>query len=463
MVKRRAGILTIGLAGAAIAVAGADRAGEAGPSDLLVFTQLPAQASPDARYPEGARIVALDLSDPDARPQVLTPGFASARAPDVHFDGRRIVFAGQKDAGGPWQIWELDLDGRDPRLRVPSCERCTDPVYRADDGLAFVAPVTAGEETRAVFTVGPDDGDPERITFHPTSDAALALISDGRVIVGTGAVDPAAPARAYYAVRHDGTGVELMYRPPAAASLPGRAFETAERELVFVERTAGGGDTRLVAVSEAYPASSRREIPVPGGVRLHSAAPGPDGSLIVSVREDDRATYGLTRLAPGGAPPGTVVPSAGAYHAVEPVLATPRARPLGFVSAADPAAPSGTFFGLDARLHGLGGIDSAAAVLRVATPEGELGRVPLAPDGSFHVELPPDTPLRFETLDVDGRRVRGPSAWTWIRPGELRGCHGCHESRALAPANRVPIAATEPAVSLLPEPAEPPATAHGGM
>jgi hypothetical protein len=466
MRKRNAGILTIGLAAAAVAFTAAQRGDRsAGPGDLLVFTQIPAGDLPDLAthpFPDGARIVALDLASPGAEPELLTEGFASARSPDVHFDGHRIVFAGQREAGGPWQIWEMDLERRRARLLVPSCERCSDPVYRADDGVVFAAPVRPDGPTRAVFTVGPDGGEPERITHHPLSDGDLALVSDGRVILATGSSDPAAPATAYYAVRHDGTGAELMYRAPEGASLSGRAFEGADRALVFVERVADADETRLVTVSQAYPSSSRREVSLPGGGRPHSATPDPDGSLIVSVLEPDQTTYGLLRLAQDGATVDPVLPPAAGYHAVEPVLASPRERPLGFVSAADPAAPTGTFFGLDARLSGLGDIDSAAAVLRVVTTGGELGRVPLAPDGSFHLELPPDTPLRFETLDAEGRPVRGPSAWTWVRPGELRGCHGCHESRALAPENRIPMAATEPAVSLVPETPTETRTAGGG-
>ncbi len=103
---------------------------------------------------------------------------------------------------------------------------------------------------------------------------------------------------------------------------------------------------------------------------------------------------------------------------------------------------------MDARLTGLASVDTGAAVLRVRSTAGELGEVPLAVDGSFHVELPANTPLQLETRDGDGRLVRGPSAWIWVRPGELRGCVGCHESRVLAPENRLPVAAARPAVPL---------------
>lgn len=416
------------------------------PGDLLVFTQVAVAgdgAEPDWRYPARSRIVALDLADLDAEPVVLTPGLAAARAADVHFDGRRIVFAGRREVDGPWQIWEAGLDGAGSRLLVERCQRCTDPVYRPDDGVVYVAPSAEDSSRMATYTVAPGGDRPVRITHHPLSDESLGLVSDGRVLIATGTADS---ATRYYAVRHDGTGAELMYGSPDSAVLTARAHETGERGLVFLERT-GAGD-RVVSISQAYPETSREVWTAPAGAELRSVFPAPDGTVIVSARRDGDALYGLWRTDPGSGVSRVRAPAPG-FHLVEPILARARARPLGFVSATDPGAGSGTFFGTNARLTGMGSRDTAAAVLRVSTPDGRLGDVPLAGDGSFHVELPADVPVRLETLDADGITVRGPSAWIWLRPGEMRGCVGCHESRTLAPENRLPEAAARPPVSLV--------------
>lgn len=446
MTTRAATALSIPLVVAGIAVAvlaSTPQPAESPARPLLVFTEVPGPAAAADRFPDASRIVALDLSAPGAEPVVLTEGFAAARAPAVHFDGSRMVFAGRRAAEGPWQIWEMDLEAREPRLLVPSCVRCTDPIYRADDGVVFVAPAAQGSARLAVYTVAPGDDEATRITHHPYSDAALGLVADGRVVVATGAA-PSGPT-AYYALRHDGTGAELMYRHPEGSVLIGRAHETGRR-LVFVERPRGAERPRVVSISQAYPATSRREILSPPEGRIHSVVPTPDGSLIASYRGPGKPTYGLWRMGPdGGREP---VLADDGYSAIEPVLAAPRERPLGFVTATDPAAETGRFFGFDARLGGLGSIDSAATVLRVRTQDGRLGDVPLAADGSFHIELPPDTPVRLETLDSLGNVIAGPSAWIWVRPGELRGCVGCHESRARAPDNRLPLAADRPAVPL---------------
>ncbi|MBT3199844.1 MAG: hypothetical protein HN350_08000 [Phycisphaerales bacterium] len=59
----------------------------------------------------------------------------------------------------------------------------------------------------------------------------------------------------------------------------------------------------------------------------------------------------------------------------------------------------------------------------------DLGTVRLDEDGSFNVEVPADTPLRFELLDTAGRVVVHETALNYVRPGERKGCVGCHEPK----------------------------------
>jgi hypothetical protein len=84
-----------------------------------------------------------------------------------------------------------------------------------------------------------------------------------------------------------------------------------------------------------------------------------------------------------------------------------------------------------------------------------LGEAPLAADGSFHLDVPADTPLQLQMLDADGLAVRT-SAWIWARRHEARGCIGCHEDPERTPPNRVAEALRHPAVVL--GAAEPPRT-----
>jgi len=115
----------------------------------------------------------------------------------------------------------------------------------------------------------------------------------------------------------------------------------------------------------------------------------------------------------------------------------------GLLSVVDTTKDVGWIYGIDANLSSDApnrGRDQRAARLRVLSVGSVWGEVKVEVDGSFFVELPADMPFRLETLDAEGRTIRGPSDWLWVRPGEHRGCIGCHEPRGMAPPNRVPLA-----------------------
>lgn len=69
-----------------------------------------------------------------------------------------------------------------------------------------------------------------------------------------------------------------------------------------------------------------------------------------------------------------------------------------------------------------------------------LGTAPIHPDGSFAVEVPADVPVRFELLDEDGRMLVHETEFNYVRPGETKGCAGCHERRKETSLNLKPLA-----------------------
>ena len=66
----------------------------------------------------------------------------------------------------------------------------------------------------------------------------------------------------------------------------------------------------------------------------------------------------------------------------------------------------------------------------------ELGTVPLASDGSFAVEVPADTPIALQAVDAEWRSELNEMSWVYLRPGEQRGCVGCHHKRQATPLFR---------------------------
>jgi hypothetical protein len=426
---------------------------------LLVYTEVAATGSLQNLLPEESRLVLVDLVDPQRPPEVLVPGFAATRSASVSFDGRRILFSGKQSATDPWQIWELKLGGGTPTLIVGGYDDCTDPTYLPDDGIAFTARVPGSPDQHALFVQGPGGTGTTRITHHPYSDFGSTVSRDGRLLYSSTAGSPGAPD--LFAVRYDGTGSELIYRGPEGMAPTGRAWDDDESLILFVEKEARADGGRLVATDYARPLHTRREVAADLPGDFHSVYPMPSGDFLISWREPGEEVFGLYRLnvREGRAQP---IATRGGAHAVDPVLIAERRRPLGFVSAVEPGAEAGTLYCVDADHSSLAAAsDLRSALVRIISSEGVIGEVPLEVDGSFHLTVPADTPLRFQTIDGQGRVVREMKSWTWVRPHEQRGCVGCHEDRELVPENVVPLAIMKEAVALT-LPAHVP-VAEGGM
>ena len=56
--------------------------------------------------------------------------------------------------------------------------------------------------------------------------------------------------------------------------------------------------------------------------------------------------------------------------------------------------------------------------------------------------MPADTPVALQAVDAEGRSELNEMSWIYVRPGERRGCVGCHHSRQSAPlsSETVPLA-----------------------
>lgn len=56
-----------------------------------------------------------------------------------------------------------------------------------------------------------------------------------------------------------------------------------------------------------------------------------------------------------------------------------------------------------------------------------LGSVPVEEDGSAHFIVPANKPIYFQAIDENGKAVQTMRSEVYLRPGENRGCVGCHE------------------------------------
>jgi len=443
------------------------------------------QADDDLRF--GSRIVAFDPADRDGgvSPVNLTAGFAAAGRPDLSFDAKRILFVARRQPADLLGVWEMNVDGSDPR-QVTSCPGdCDEAVYLSTIyTLDADAPVyqivfrsdVPGSKIKALYTCRLDGSRTRRITFTPHDAFDPCILSDGRLLFSLGSLPKASPDGAVtdgttslFTVHTDGTDVfpfAAVHEDPAFRGMP---CEMPDGEVVYVESRNGSGDRggSLVAVPRTRSLRSRRLIADDSDGLYRSPAPLPDGNLLVSYKAKRARSYDLYTLdAQTGARTAKVVETA-EWNELDAVIVAPRREPAGRSSVVVDTVDVGLLYCMNAYLsdtaegttiepgrikrlrvvRALSGAelkhDSASGTdnssgesTQDLGKESVLGEVPVEPDGSFFLEVPARTPLRLETLDHEGNVLQRMKSWMWVMPKEPRGCIGCHEDRELTPPNR---------------------------
>ncbi|MBI4602039.1 MAG: PD40 domain-containing protein [Planctomycetes bacterium] len=401
-----------------------------------------------------ASIVRIELAARPASPRPIASGFDEAGAPSVSFDGRRAVFAGRRAAGEPSEVWEASVAGSAAR-QVTRGGECLDPCYLPDGRIAYARAAARNAWAAATLRSCLADGTGERqVTFGEAHDRSPAVLPDGRIAFRRSAVGGDGPGRVF-AVSPDGTGAVLLCEAAPDASVVAGPWVVGS-QILFAEGPRGEkldgscgaapAGPRLVAVSAGDPRGGRRVLAGPealsgaaSGERFASVSGLPGGGLAASVLGPGG---GSLRRFPGGAQ--DEVPGL-AGHA----LAAERQRPLNLTSVVDEGNGEGTLLCVDVRASRFAQVAGAelGAIrkVRVLGEDGlELASAPVAPDGSFLVQVPADKPLRLELLGPGGVIAKDESGF-WVRPNESRACIGCHEDPELSPENRVPLALGEAA------------------
>jgi len=454
---------------------------------LLLLWTLPLWANPPLVLVQQAgtnsRIVRLD----GGQVRVLTPQFAGAADPCVSFEGTHLLFAGQRSAGDPWQIWEMRADGAQQRQLTEGPADCREPVYLAKAAVdapefaqrvrwfCFVRalPGALDEEGRGPLrslyaqSLEPVPGRgivTWRTTYNLGGDAAPAVLGDGRVLFSSWQRE----GLALMTISWAGEDLNPFFGTHDGPLSQGEPCELPDRSVVFVEHQGTiphqGGN--LARVELRRPLATRRVLSREGE-EYRTPHPGPEGKLLVARRRPGKS-YGIHYFEPTRGRLGSKVLDDPAWDELDAQVLAPRPEPTGRIPMVEFASvlDLGDLKGLG-QLQCLNVYDSdrpdrarPGQVERVRLVEGVplppgaaparppggwppshvrtrlLGEAPVEPDGSFYVNVAGDRPFYIETLDAQGQVVQTMRAWTWVRSGDQRGCVGCHENRELAPENR---------------------------
>jgi len=420
---------------------------------MLIVTAVPSgidlsgdDVGVDGKYIPEAQIIALDMNAENEHRILLSEGFYSARSPQVNWDATEMVFSGQKNEGDTWQIYVKDLQTMQLRQVTECPVNCTDPAWLPDGRIIFsrLNEEEKAGEIHVLYACNPDGSQKERLMFHPNSDVSASVFRDGRILVISRQIFPERMNKKMLALRIDGTKSELFYESNLGAAPAGRAWESGEGKMYFVENLPGKMG-HLVTVDQGYPLSSWEDLSNDDPGQYQSVFPESEGRLLVSYRPAGNNPFGLFSFDLKTRKIGDENYVDEGHHLIEPVVVRQREVPMKLPSNVDMDKEKGTLLCHNADdssipVEGRMEKESKTVAVQVLGEEGLLGEVPVEADGSFYIEIDADTPVRFQTLNETGEILRGPSDWVWLRPNEKRSCIGCHEDREMAPENRVPMA-----------------------
>ncbi|HMJ89355.1 MAG TPA: HEAT repeat domain-containing protein, partial [Candidatus Acidoferrum sp.] len=414
---------------------------------------------------------------------LLDAGSGVLGSPSVAFDGRSLLVAMAPAGEKFFHIYRIPAAGGEPQRLTDGPFHDIDPTELPDGRIVFTSTrVGTFEEyhqppSRALFRMNADGSDIHLITATPIFDNEPEVMANGRIVFirTDNFFDRGKVETQLHSIRPDGTdglaefaaNVGPDYGSRLRAFGYGSPAPLSEGRLAYISNRGN-----FIGASGS---SEREQHRLPGN--LGDLAPLPDGRLLCTVLRPDGKWMTSDVLGVIDPRDNRVVSvfesSMGSIHS--PVFLGARTLPPvipDYVdrAAADEPGATGFLFCQDARfttktkadwsriraIRVLGAVplttrSSHSHIVHVGHETVELGTVPLAPDGSFSIEVPADTPLALQAVDAEGRSELNEMSWLYVRPGERRSCIGCHQPREAAPsfAGRTADALRAPPVKLL--------------
>ena len=423
----------------------------------IVFVQTPQIASGPLtqRFPQGSSVARLVSSAKQNSVVNLTDGFFAAADPQVNFDGSRILFSGRKEQSDHWQIWEMNLDGTNKRQVTQCAEDCLRGAYLPADEIVFTVETTKGKQLLSYLAVAKADGsDLHRITFGSAAFRLETVLGDGRIVASAPwplrADAESDGSRVFYTLRPDGTALESFRCEHQRTASLSDAEELTDGSLVFIRKAPAGATLggELVQIKQGDPGTTASSV---RQALYESPRQVADGELILAkqalaaTNQAGRFDLYLFDLKTGTL--GARLYSDSLRSSIQPVPVVPRTPPKHYWNTLNPELSTGNFISLNSYLSGdepHGRISAPISRVRVfglSSSDGterNLGEAPVEADGSFFVKVPANLPIRFVLLDAKDQIIREQHGWVWTRPGEQRGCTGCHGDKAIAPENHWP-------------------------
>ena len=420
-------------------------------------------------YAEGGRLCRYNLRTGELK-VILEDLKGGIRDPQVHYDGKKVLFSYRKGGTHPFHLYEINIDGTGLRQLTDGTDDDIEPTYCPDGSIVFCSSRCRRfvncwfTRVAALYRCEGDGSNVRMLSSNNDHDNTPWMLPDGRVVYMRWEYVDRSQVHFHHlwSMNPDGTGqmvffgnmhggVAMLDAKPipgttkvVASWSPGHGrpehlgpvavvdLSLGPDQQASVHRVSKSGDWKdPYALSEdCFLVANRQGIFVMDGQG--------NTELVYQLSEAERGRLQCHEPRPLGPrprerviPPRTNLNKATGrlvlediYHgrgmdgvqrgAVKKLLVLQQLpKPVNFSGGMEPLTIGGSF-----------------------TLAEVVGEVPVEPDGSAYMDLPALRSLFFVALDENDRCVKRMHSFLVLQPGETTSCVGCHEQRVKAPLSK---------------------------
>ncbi|MBE7558001.1 PD40 domain-containing protein [bacterium] len=421
-------------------------------------------------YTQPSRLCRLHLSTHKVS-VLLEDRQGSIRDPQVHYDGRKILFSYRKGGTDHFHLYEIGADGGNLRQLTDGPFDDIEPTYLPDGGIMFASSRCRRwvncwfSQVAVLYRCDADGGGLHPVSANIEHDNTPWPLPDGRVIYQRWEyVDRSQVSYHHlWSMNPDGTGQMIYFgnQRPRTVILDAKPIPGSDNEVVAVFSPGHGkkehngvvtivspktGPDTWESARSLHPGDDFRD-PYPLSPDCFLVAQGPR-LVVMNGKGELQEIYRLpTEEALAGME----------CHEPRPLASRPRERILPSRVHLDQSTGRRILADVynGRRMEGVrrGEIRKLLVLETLPKPvnysggmeplslggtftlERVLGTVPVEADGSAYMELPALRSLFFVALDENNNSVKRMQSFFSVMPGETGSCAGCHEQRTRAPVN----------------------------
>lgn len=433
---------------------------------------------PDRKaWREGAKLYRLNLITGKLTTLLDDPR-GGVRDPQVHYDGKKILFSYRKGGTENYLLYEINADGTSLRQLTTGKYDDFEPTYLPDGDIVFISTRCKRwvncwlTQVAIMHRCGPDGQDIRAISSNNEQDNTPWPMNDGRLLytrweyVDRSQVD----YHHLWVSNPDGTGQMNWYGNyhPGIVMIDAKPIPNSDKVVsifspghgqlehagtVTVVDPNAGPDVK--AFAKAVSRGNQFRDPWAFSETCFMAA---QGQALV-LMDETGTTEQVFKLPEDAAQRRMLLQ--------EPRPLVARQREPVVVPRVNPSAPTGrlvlanVYEGRDMTGVALGDIKKLLVLESLPMPihytggmdpisyggtftlERIVGTVPVEEDGSAYMELPALRSLFFVALDKDDLSVKRMQSFLTVQPGEVTSCVGCHEQRTKTPNGQTTLVAAK--------------------